>query len=133
MNNVKPSQDQKITVFYDGACGLCAKEINHYKKIAPQGVFEWIDITHDLIVFEALGYTKEEGLRALHALDHGGDMHKGIDAFLLIWGKLKHWRLLVVFVSLPGVVHLVRFFYKHFANWRFKKLGYGLCKPPTHK
>ena len=25
------------TVFYDGKCGLCSKEIDHYKKIAPQG------------------------------------------------------------------------------------------------
>ena len=34
-----------ITVFYDGKCGLCSKEINHYKKIAPQGIFNWQDIT----------------------------------------------------------------------------------------
>ena len=26
-----------VTVFYDGKCGLCSKEINHYKKIAPTG------------------------------------------------------------------------------------------------
>ena len=25
------------TVFYDGKCGLCSKEINHYMKIAPKG------------------------------------------------------------------------------------------------
>jgi len=34
-----------ITVFYDGQCGLCLKEINHYKKIAPPNIFEWKDIT----------------------------------------------------------------------------------------
>ena len=26
-----------VTVFYDGKCGLRSKEINHYKKIAPTG------------------------------------------------------------------------------------------------
>ena len=28
------------TVFYDGKCGLCSKEIDHYRKIAPQGRIE---------------------------------------------------------------------------------------------
>ena len=36
-----------ITVFYDGKCGLCSKEINHYIKIAPEGIFNWQDITKD--------------------------------------------------------------------------------------
>ena len=31
-------------VFYDGKCGLCSKEINYYKRIAPKNIFEWHDI-----------------------------------------------------------------------------------------
>ena len=35
----------KLTkVFYDGKCGLCSKEINYYKRIAPKNIFEWHDI-----------------------------------------------------------------------------------------
>ncbi|MFT7460831.1 MAG: hypothetical protein ACI909_003521, partial [Planctomycetota bacterium] len=34
-----------IRVFYDGKCGLCSKEINHYRRIARNGVFNWPDIT----------------------------------------------------------------------------------------
>ena len=34
-----------ITVFYDGKCGLCNKEIDHYRKISPVGIFHWQDIT----------------------------------------------------------------------------------------
>ena len=29
-----------VTVFYDGKCGLCSREINHYKKIAPNGKYQ---------------------------------------------------------------------------------------------
>ena len=36
-----------VTVFYDGKCGLCSKEINHYRKIAPENVFDWQDITEN--------------------------------------------------------------------------------------
>ena len=34
-----------ITIFYDGKCGLCAKEINYYRRIAPVGILNWQDIT----------------------------------------------------------------------------------------
>ena len=33
-------RDPLVTVFYDGKCGLCSKEINHYKKIAPNGKYQ---------------------------------------------------------------------------------------------
>ncbi len=25
-----------ITIFYDDRCGMCSREINYYKKIAPK-------------------------------------------------------------------------------------------------
>jgi predicted DCC family thiol-disulfide oxidoreductase YuxK len=28
-----------ITVFYDGKCGLCRREIEYYKRIALEGIF----------------------------------------------------------------------------------------------
>ena len=48
---IQQSKDERykfpklITVFYDGKCGLCNKEIDHYRKISPGGIFHWQDIT----------------------------------------------------------------------------------------
>ena len=44
---IQHSKDENklITVFYDGKCGLCNKEIDHYRKISPVGIFHWQDIT----------------------------------------------------------------------------------------
>lgn len=114
----------KIQVFYDGACGLCAREINHYKTIAPTGVFEWVDVMHDASPFEAIGYTKQDGLKALHVRDQSGEMHIGIDAFAVIWAQMRRWRVLAFFIKLPIIHHIARLFYRIFAAWRFKKLGY---------
>ena len=69
-----------ITVFYDGKCGLCSKEINHYRKIAPHGIFDWQDITESAGDFKKEGISLSEGLRLLHAKDHTGQMHVGVDA-----------------------------------------------------
>ena len=116
-----------ITVFYDGKCGLCRREIEHYKRIAPAGIFEWVDITVAPDAFTALGYTVASGLKALHVRDGTGIMHIGVDGFIIIWRALPRWRLLAMLVSLPIIRPLVRRVYAAFAAWRFKKLGYDAC------
>lgn len=111
-----------ITVYYDGKCGLCSKEINYYRKIAPDGIFDWQDITESADELTAQGVTLSEGLRLLHVKDNDQCMHVGVDAFILIWRQLKIWRLLAWFVSLPGIRQISNFGYRIFANKRFDRL-----------
>jgi predicted DCC family thiol-disulfide oxidoreductase YuxK len=117
-----------ITVFYDGKCGLCRREIEHYMRIAPVGVFMWVDITVTPAPFTTLGYGVNDGLKALHAIDSEGIMHVAVDAFMLIWQQLPRWRMLAVFAKLPIIYPLAAWLYRIFAAWRFKKLGYGACE-----
>ncbi|MEO0444237.1 MAG: DUF393 domain-containing protein [Pseudomonadota bacterium] len=113
-----------ITVFYDGKCGLCAKEINHYRKIAPKGIFIWQDITESTDALATAGITLSQGLKLLHTKDQNGELHIGVDAFILIWQQLKRWRYLAFFVSLPIIRPLANSAYRAFANWRFKRLAH---------
>jgi predicted DCC family thiol-disulfide oxidoreductase YuxK len=117
-----------ITVFYDGKCGLCRREIEHYKRIAPQGVFAWVDITTTPEAFTALGYSLHDGLKALHVRDGAGQMHVGVDGFAMLWQQLPRWRMLAWLVRLPMIRPLAGRLYSAFAAWRFKKLGYGTCE-----
>jgi len=111
-----------ITVFYDGKCGLCSKEINHYRKIAPVGVFDWQDITESADDLKQEGISLAQGLKLLHAKDSNGQMHVGVDAFILIWKQLKRWRVLAVIVGLPIIRQIAKAAYRAFASWRFKRL-----------
>lgn len=77
-----------IIVYYDGKCGLCSREITHYRHIAPAGLFEWQDITLDTRRLEARGIDKLTIFKALHVEDADGKLHVGVDAFLLIWKTL---------------------------------------------
>ncbi|MEM7620995.1 MAG: DUF393 domain-containing protein [Pseudomonadota bacterium] len=113
-----------ITVFYDGKCGLCAKEIKYYKKIAPKGIFEWKDITLSSKDLEKEGISLAEGLKSLHAKDANGRLHKGVDSFILIWKQLKYWRILARVTSLPVIYQIANFSYKTFANWKFSRLNH---------
>ena len=111
-----------ITVFYDGKCGLCSKEINHYRKIAPNGVFYWQDITECTDDLKKEGISLSEGLKLLHVKDEEGLMHVGVDAFILIWKQLKRWRILAIFVELPLIRQITNVLYYYFASLRFKRL-----------
>lgn len=111
-----------ISVYFDGKCGLCSKEIRYYQRIAPQGIFDWHDIATDPAPLAALHIDQEAALRALHARDKTGKIHQGVDAFILIWHQLGWWRLLSYLLRLPVIHALSRVAYQRFADYRFRKL-----------
>jgi len=111
-----------ITVFYDGQCGLCSKEIDYYRRIAPNGVFDWQDITKSAENLNHEGVSLAEGLKYLHAKDNKDQIQIGVDAFILIWKQLKRWRLLALLVGFPLIRPSASYAYRMFANWRFKRL-----------
>jgi predicted DCC family thiol-disulfide oxidoreductase YuxK len=117
-----------ITVFYDGKCGLCRREIEHYKRIAHQGIFDWVDITKTPDPFTSRGYVVKEGLKALHVEDGNGRMRIGMAAFGVIWSGLPWaWPLLSYPLRVPLILSLAEAIYFRFAAWRFKRLGYDKC------
>lgn len=115
-----------ITVFYDGKCGLCRREIDHYKHIAPEGVFEWVDITVDEYAIQKLGISYADGLKLLHATDTKGTLHVGVDAFVLIWQQIPRWRILASIVGAGFIRPFAGIAYRVFAAWRFNRLAH--CK-----
>lgn len=122
-----------ITVYYDGKCGLCRREIDHYISIASAETFEWVDITIKAERFIAQGFDVKDGLKALHVQDDSKNMHIGIGGFIVIWQNLPRWWILAKLINLPIIRHVAKFAYSIFANWRFKKLGYDSCDIEKNK
>jgi predicted DCC family thiol-disulfide oxidoreductase YuxK len=96
-----------ITVFYDGACGVCSTEINYYRSIADQRVL-FIDIAAADFSAEDYGKTPGEFQEKLHTRDASGRFYTGVEAFRRLWEVLPSpfYPLLSKFVGLP-VIHLV--------------------------
>ena len=115
-----------ITVYYDGKCGLCSKEINYYKKISQVNVFTWLDIASNPHHLKIINISQHNALLYLHALDENNNLHIGVDAFILIWKNLKNWRILSIFISLPFIKQISDIIYKLFAKYRFSR--YAHCK-----
>ena len=93
MNNVSTTK-----VFYDGACPLCSREINNYKKLSEKdgntNDIDWVDISrqHDELAVEGINYN--EAMRLIHIKDETGVHQVGIDGFLTLWDKLPYYRKL---------------------------------------
>ena len=122
----------KLTkVFYDGKCWLCSKEINYYKRIAPKNIFEWHDIASNPEKLKDLHVSQYDALMYLHAIDQKSNLIIGVDAFILIWGHLKYWKILSIFVKTPIIYSIAKITYKLFANYRFKRLSH--CQTASQK
>ena len=114
-----------ITVYYDGNCKLCSREISYYKRISKDRRFEWVDIFADEGGLEKHGINKGEALRMLHTKDDLDRIFIGIHSFILIWQNLTlPWQIIGYVASFPVIRMVLEFFYKRFADKRFVNLGY---------
>lgn len=110
-----------LTVFYDGSCRVCSREMDHYRRRNPQRRLNFIDITQEDFSPEAFGRTRQQFMAELHVRDASGRFYAGVDAFLALWcafpaGSL--YRLFGLFVSMPGLHLAAQFGYALFARNR---------------
>ena len=122
-----------LTVYYDGKCGLCRREIEYYKRIAPRDIFLWQDIANDPAGLADLDVSQEEALRRLHARDAAGNVYVGVAAFIAIWQGLNYWRYLALICKMPLLNALVSFVYNRFADYRFSRLAHCQLASRTAK
>ena len=111
-----------LTVYYDGKCGLCRREIEYYKRVAPTDRFVWLDIATDPAGLADLNISQADALRRLHALDSSGNTYVGVAAFIAIWQGLNYWRYLAMIIKLPLLQSSAAFLYDRFADYRFSRL-----------
>lgn len=94
-----------LTTYYNGACPVCRTEINHYRRIDTRlGLgLNWHDVSAGSDALAAHGIDGEAATRRLYAIDDGGRLHAGVDAFAEVWRRLPRYRWLAWMVTRPGV------------------------------
>jgi len=110
-----------LTVFYDGACIVCATEIEHYLKKDHGGKLLAVDISsHD---FDPAPYkiSMTDFMQQLHAIDQDSQVFKGIDSFWAIWQAFPPstiYGIMGRIIQSPLVNRLARIGYWMFARIR---------------
>jgi predicted DCC family thiol-disulfide oxidoreductase YuxK len=113
------SVNYPLTIFYDGACGVCSNEITYYRSIADQRV-RFVDIAALDFDAESFGRTVDDFQKEIHARDANGQYFTGVEAFRQLWDALPSpfYPLLSTIVGLPGIHLAARTGYAVFARFR---------------
>ena len=82
-----------LTVYYDGACPICLREVGMYQSLKGAEFIKWVNLRK--LDGEVLpGVTKRNALLRLHAVDYKGNIYVGGAAFAAIWRMLPKFRIL---------------------------------------
>ena len=108
------SSTDSLTVYYDGACPLCRREINVYRKMNGAKDITWVDVANADAEELGPGLTPELAQKRFHVRTGDGQLKSGSAAFAKLWIATPSLSWLGSFTALPGVRHLADVFYSGF-------------------
>lgn len=110
-----PSKDQAPTVLYHGACPVCGIEIGHYQSYCETASVSiaWSDISNgkQSEALVASGLDREDAKRRMTVIDAQGNLHRGVDAFIVLWEAMPRYRWMAKGVRQPIVYPLAQLIY----------------------
>lgn len=107
-----------LTVFYDGACPLCRREIGFYRDRRGADALDWVDVSAAQEAEVAPGLSREHALARFHVRDRAGRLMSGGAAFAAIWRSLPGFRLLGRLFSLRPLALILERAYRLFLRIR---------------
>lgn len=85
-----------LTVYYDGGCPVCSREITLYKQLTnPEDVL-FVDASSNSFDEKVTGISRSKALQLLHASTSDGEILRGVDAFIAIWSQTPELRVLSI-------------------------------------
>jgi predicted DCC family thiol-disulfide oxidoreductase YuxK len=123
MNNLKkPGRKYQITVFYDGGCPLCRREIQHYRRMRGADRVEWVDVTRQTEKLCDYGISLEQAMARFHVREiDSGRWLTGAYGFAALWRQLPAMRWLAISLEALRLIPAMDWLYTHFARHRIKK------------
>jgi predicted DCC family thiol-disulfide oxidoreductase YuxK len=109
-----PEKDAPLTVFYDGGCPVCSREVAFYQaKPGVEGLC-WLDVSRQA----PDGLDQEAALARIHARLPDGRLVSGAAAFAAIWQRVPGFRWLGRLVAWGPVAPLAELGYRGFLRVR---------------
>lgn len=79
------------TLYYDGACPVCSREIALYRRQAGADGVRWVDVAQCGAAALGDGLTRDAALARLHLRAPDGRLVSGAAAFAVLWRQLPRW------------------------------------------
>jgi predicted DCC family thiol-disulfide oxidoreductase YuxK len=103
-----------VTVWYDGACPLCTREIALMRRLDRRARIQFVDVADPS---SSCPLDRSELLARFHA-EEQGRMLSGAAAFAAMWRAIPVLRPLGLLARFGPVERLLERLYVHFLRWR---------------
>lgn len=119
--NPSPAAEACNTLYYDGQCPLCSKEMQRLGRL-QNGDLRLVDIHRNPL---PANKTRAELLEVLHLRDANGEWISGLDANVKAWQHTS-WGWLFAWLRWPLIATIADRVYAIWARRRYQKLyGHG--------
>jgi len=105
-----------LSVYFDGSCPLCRREIAFYRRLRGAELLEWLDVSAGAPLGQ--GLSCEQAMRRFHVRDAQGRLWSGGAAFARLWRALPGWRLLGWAMAWPPMSWALELVYRAFLPLR---------------
>jgi predicted DCC family thiol-disulfide oxidoreductase YuxK len=105
------------TVYFDGACPVCRREIAHYRRQRGSDAIAWVDASSCDDAALGPGLERSAALRRFHVREDG-TLASGAAAFVAIWRRLPAFGWLAPLASSRPVLALLDAGYAIFLHVR---------------
>ena len=85
-----PTQ-QLPTVYFDGGCPVCSREIAMYQREQGADSVNWVDVTRCDAAALGPDLSREAAMARLHLRRPDGSLVSGAAAFTGLWRRLPRW------------------------------------------
>ena len=111
---------KSLTVFFDGSCPICSKEINFYKMRAGADELSWVDVSDEEVPIPIQTRSREELMARFHVLSSSGELVSGGAAFAELWASLPAFKIFGKIFKLPILRYIINVGYEIFLTLRPK-------------
>lgn len=106
----------ELTIYYDGNCPICRREIALYRRLRGANRLLWMDASVGISL--GVGISCETAMRRFHVRDAQGRLFSGGAAFARLWRSLPAWRVLGWLFRWPPLSWLLEGAYRVFLHLR---------------
>ncbi|MBX9608964.1 MAG: DUF393 domain-containing protein [Gammaproteobacteria bacterium] len=107
------ARNSATSVYFDGACPLCSREIAHYQRVDGAGALCFVDVSTDDAPTPT-GLDRQAALARFHVRAADGRLLSGAAAFVEVWARLPGWRWAARLARLPGALAVLELGYRLF-------------------
>lgn len=107
-----------LTVFFDGACPLCRREIAFYRRRPGAEALRWVDVSAVSGEEVADGLCTRAAMQRFHVRMDNGELASGARAFAELWAVIPGFRLLGRVMQWRPLCGLLEMLYVQFLKLR---------------